>query len=296
MSKVIDRPAVAPDSLSTLQKQGFVILKDVMDPYLVETLSSTLNAHFSATPLSTGPFYGDHSRRFHGLLALSPLMDNLVRCDRVMRLVEAVLRPACDRIQLNLTQAIELIPGGMPQPPHRDQDMWPGPKNGVEYLVNVMWPLSPYRRENGATILWPGSHWRQDEIVIDPAEAIFAEMDPGSALMFLGSTLHAGGANRSETPRRGIVISYSLGWLKPYELPWLAYPPEIARTFPPELADLAGYRVHRPNLGTHDGRCPSLLLGGATFPSRGAIDALLPDQEALIEQYLAGDLGPIAGV
>jgi hypothetical protein len=92
------------------------------------------------------------------------------------------------------------------------------------------------------------------------------------------------------------VISYSLGWLKPYELPWLAYPPEIARTFPPELADLAGYRVHRPNLGTHDGRCPSLLLGPDTSAPKGAIDALLPDQEALIEQYLAGDLGPIAGV
>jgi hypothetical protein len=296
MSAVIDRPAAVSDALSTLQEQGFVILNNVLERDLIHTLSSTLAPSFGATPVSTGPFYGDHSRRFHGLLALSPLMDRLVRCDAVMGLVEAILRPACDRIQLNLTQAIELIPGGLPQPPHRDQDMWPGPKVGVEYLVNVMWPLSPYRRENGATIIWPGSNRRQDEIVIDPAEAIFAEMDPGSALVFLGSTLHAGGANRSAAPRRGIVISYSLGWLKPYELPWLAYPPEIARTFPPELADLAGYRVHRPNLGTHDGRCPSLLLGPDTSAPKGAIDALLPDQEALIEQYLAGDLGPIAGV
>lgn len=169
--------------------------------------------------------------------------------------------------------------------------MWPVHTSGVEYLVNVMWPFSPYTAENGATIIWPGSHRRQDEIVIDAAEGMGIEMEPGAALLFLGSTLHAGGANRTHRPRRGMIVSYSLGWLKPYELPWLAYPPEIAKSFAPELAALAGYRAHRPNLGTHEGRCPSHLLTGE--PSElGAVDALRPEQEELIALYRAGAILP----
>jgi ectoine hydroxylase-related dioxygenase (phytanoyl-CoA dioxygenase family) len=169
--------------------------------------------------------------------------------------------------------------------------MWPVHSPGAEYLVNVMWPFSPYTPENGATIIWPGSHRRQDEIVIDAAEGIGIEMEPGAALLFLGSTLHAGGANRTRRPRRGMIVSYSLGWLKPYELPWLAYPPEIAKSFAPELAALAGYRAHRPNLGTHEGRCPSYLLNDDPV-DLGAIDVLRPEQEELIALYRAGAIIP----
>src|SRR3546814_3848040 len=49
-------------------------------------------------------------------------------------------------------------------------------------------------------------------------------------------------------PRRGIVISYCLGWLKPFELQWLVYPQQVARLVSPELAELVGYAQHRPNL------------------------------------------------
>jgi hypothetical protein len=33
-----------------------------------------------------------------------------------------------------------------------------------------------------------------------------------------------------------MIVSYCLGWLKPYENQWLAYQPAIARAFDPELA------------------------------------------------------------
>src|SRR3546814_5715789 len=84
-------------------------------------------------------------------------MAQLVMHEQVLAMVEAALLPWCDRIALNLTQAIEVHPGALPQLPHRDQDMWAGPKGTLEYLVNVMWPLDPFTRENGGTRLWPGS-------------------------------------------------------------------------------------------------------------------------------------------
>ena len=110
-------------------------------------------------------------------------------------------------------------------------------------------------------------------------------MTPGAALVFLGSTLHGAGANLTAKERRGVVIGYALGWLKPYENQWLAYPPAIARQFPPELAALVGYRQHRPNLGNFDGQCPSVLLTDAADQPLGAIDALRPDQQALVDAY-----------
>src|SRR3546814_17327134 len=90
----------------------------------------------------------------------------------------------------------------------------------------------------------------------------------------------------SDLVRRGLVVGYSLGWLKPYENQWLAYPPAVARHFSSELAALVGYRQHRPNLGNYEGRCPSVLLGDDVDDAIGAIDALRPDQEAMISAFV----------
>ena len=210
----------------------------------------------------------------------------------VLGIAETILAPWCDRMQLNLTQAIALHPGALPQLPHRDQDMWRGAIGETEYLVNVMWPFTRYTRANGATIIWPGSHGRRALDPDTPLGEFAAELDPGSALLFLGSTLHGAGGNSSDEVRRGAIVSYCLGWLKPYENQWLAYPPEIARTFSPELAALAGYRQHRPNLGNYEGQCPSVLLKSDVPERFAATDALRPDQEELIADFVRNQEWP----
>jgi ectoine hydroxylase-related dioxygenase (phytanoyl-CoA dioxygenase family) len=204
-----------------------------------------------------------------------------------------MLLPWCDRIALNLTQAIEIHPGALPQAPHRDQDMWGGPKGSLEYLVNVMWPLAPFSRENGGTRLWPGSHCDPEVDGLEEADAIVPHLAPGDALVFLGSTLHGGGGNIAVARRRGIVVSYCLGWLKPFELQWLVYPPPIARHFSPDLAALVGYAQHRPNLGNVEGQCPSILLRGDVSDHLPAIDALRPDQAEAVEMFVRSQMGEI---
>jgi ectoine hydroxylase-related dioxygenase (phytanoyl-CoA dioxygenase family) len=169
--------------------------------------------------------------------------------------------------------------------------MWAGPKGTLEYLVNVMWPLEPFTLENGGTRIWPGSHVDPDLVDLDEAEAIVPRLSPGDALVFLGSTLHGGGGNTSLAPRRGIIVSYCLGWLKPFELQWLVYPPAIARGFSPELAALVGYAQHRPNLGNVEGQCPSILLRGDLPDCLPAVDALRPDQEDAVAAFVRGQLG-----
>src|SRR3546814_12706448 len=122
-----------------------------------------------------------------------------------------------------------------------------------------MWPIWPFRAENGATLVGPGSHnGGQGD---DGAEPVAIEANPGSAIIFLGSTLHGAGSNHSNAVRRRIIVSYCLGWLKPYEKQWLTYPPEVASAFAPELAALVGSQQPRPNLGHYAEHCPTIPPG-----------------------------------
>lgn len=278
--------AAGIEQAEILQRDGFVVLPSALPAEVMEPLAQDLDPHFVATPFCRGDFYGHRTKRFGALLNRSPLAARLVQHPTVLKITEAALLPWCDRIALNLTQGVEIHPGAPAQFPHRDQDMWGGGKGVQEYLVNVMWPLVPFTPENGATRLWRGSHRTAPDALLPEADAEAVPLMPGDALLFLGSTLHGGGANVSDAPRRGIIVSYCLGWLKPFELQWLVYPPCVARHFDRELAALVGYRIHRPNLGNVEGQCPSVLLGNHAMPHRAAVDALRPDQAAALADYV----------
>lgn len=271
-----------------LENEGFCVARNLVPAGLISQIGSQLDADFKATPFCQGGFYGERTKRFGRLLARSHDVAKLVMAPVILDLVGRVLGPWCDRIQLNVAQAIEIHPDALAQFPHRDQDMWPDASGSHEYLINVIWPLNAFTADNGATMIWPDSHGRaalQPELSRGP---VHATSEPGDAIIFLGSTLHAAGANRTLGTRRAIVIGYSLGWLKPYENPWLAYPPEVARSFAPDLAALAGYRQHRPNLGNFEGQCPSILLGDHVEERLPAIDALRPEQSAALADYVRG--------
>lgn len=284
----------AADWTEELLDRGYCIIPDLVSRSTIKALHADLQERFERTPFCQGDFYGHRTKRFGGVLKRSRHAQALVAHPMILEIVEGVLGPHCDRFQLNLSQALEIHPGQTAQFPHRDQDMWRAPPGHAEYLVNVMWAFTPYTADNGATVVWPGSHRRLDEAEIDPAEAIAAEMDPGSALLFLGSTLHGAGANRTNTARIGMIASYCLGWLKPYENQWLVYPPEVARTFTPDLAALVGYQQHRPNLGNYEGQCPSVLLRTDTPEYLAATDELRPDQVALLAEFVASRDGYVS--
>jgi len=285
MSALVDRHA------AMLARDGWCVFGQAIDPAVLAEIEADLDARFAATPLSEGAFYGARTKRFGSLLTRSRGVERLVMHPLLRDIVEQILLPWCERIALNLTQAIEIHHGALPQLPHRDQDMWQGPKGSLEYLVNVMWPLTAFTRENGGTRLWTGSHSDQDVPLLPEDDSIVPAVVPGDALLFLGSTLHGGGGNVSIAPRRGIIISYCLGWLKPFELQWLVYPPHVARHFSPELAALVGYAQHRPNLGNVEGQCPSILLRQDVPDHLPAIDALRPDQAEAAALFVRSQLG-----
>ncbi|MBY8821059.1 phytanoyl-CoA dioxygenase family protein [Sphingomonas colocasiae] len=275
----------AAAALHDLETSGYAVLRSAVPAAELSAIGDCFARRFASTPFCQGGFYGGKTKRFGRLLIRHPNVAALVEHPIIRTVMDAVLLPACDRLNLNLTQAIELHPGAPAQVPHRDQDLWPGAKGSFEYLVNVMWPLTPFTEANGGTCLWPGSH--RDVNITDAEPSIVPDLYMGDALIWLGSTLHGAGANRSEHSRVGVIVSYCLGWLKPFENQWLAYPPAIARHFSTELAALVGYSQHRPNLGNFEGQCPSIVLRDDLPEHIGAIDALSPEQSQALAAYMA---------
>lgn len=268
-----------------LLEHGYVIIRQAHESRTLRALDEDFAEPFSVTPFSTGNFFGDRTVRFGRALIRSNHAAELVLNALVLGVSERVLLSSCESVQLNLTQAIAVHPGAPAQVPHRDQDMWGGPKGEFEYKVNVIWPLTRFTAQNGATLVWSGSHVADDRHFLADKGVVAAEMEPGDALMFLGSTLHGQGANRTDEVRRALAVGYSLSWLKPYENQMLAYPPHIARHFPRELAELVGYRQVPPNLNNYEGQSPMRLLEDDIPEHFGAVDAFRPDQVAAIDYY-----------
>ena len=77
------------------------------------------------------------------------------------------------------------------------------------------------------------------------ADLVPAEMRAGSAVVYLGSAIHAGGANVTAAERRrGMHVSYCVGWLRTEENQYLSAPPDVVRAMPRQSQELLGYAAH----------------------------------------------------
>jgi ectoine hydroxylase-related dioxygenase (phytanoyl-CoA dioxygenase family) len=85
-------------------------------------------------------------------------------------------------------------------------------------------------------------------------------MVPGSAMFYLGSLWHGGGANRTGQPRLGVILEYVAAWLRPQENHCLAVPRGIVRDLPERLQELLGYNIYPPFVGYVDGSHPRRVL------------------------------------
>jgi len=272
--------------ISALKTDGYVIIPDLIKGGRLSALCEEIKGYFEKTPTSEGHFWGFKTKRMGRLFSKSAQTQHLATHPLILEIMNNILGPFCERIQINLTQAIQIGAGEHEQPLHRDDELFPFPKAGAEFMVNAMWAIDDFTEENGATVVWPGSHRSTNKRIAPAEETICSTMKSGSVLIWLGSTHHAGGANKTLQSRAGVTISYCLGWLRQAENQYLAYPPEVAKSFPALLQDLIGYKVHRPNLGWYEGQEPELLFKDRP-DTLAAKDLFTPELEALTKEILA---------
>jgi ectoine hydroxylase-related dioxygenase (phytanoyl-CoA dioxygenase family) len=210
-------------------------------------------------------------RNVTGLVTKSPtFVDAVLLHPLLLAAADAIVGPNCASYTLNLAHLMVREPGAPRQWIHRDQGVWSFlPKPHAEVELSVVVALCDFTEANGATAVVPGSHLWEPDRSPQEHEITYAEMPAGSAALYLGSTLHAGGANGTDQGRPGIHLSYVAGWLRPEENNTLATPPDVARSLPRRARQLVGYGIHDAlavgggHLGCVDLRDPSeMLIGG----------------------------------
>ncbi len=221
---------------------GAVVIDELAPPALVGRILGELEPYLAATEAGPDEFSGLQTRRTGALVARSPASRELIAHPLVLDAVGRVLAHATT-FQLHLTQMISIGPGEPAQPVHRDQwayDFFGFPA-GFEVQVSTMWAMSDFSDDNGATRVVVGSHRDADRMRFTEADTTGAAMRSGSVLLYLGSTYHGGGANRSDAARVGMNVDYNVGWLRQEENQYLAVPLEVARTLPEPMQRLIGY-------------------------------------------------------
>ena len=170
-----------------------------------------------------------------------------------MEVANAVLKPHCVNYRIGSCTAIEIHPGEADQVLHRDDDFYPIRIPNVEFQIAAMWALDDFTLENGATRTVPGSQDLRDVSSVGEDDIEQAVMTKGSVLFYLGSTIHGGGANKSDLPRSGLINTYSLGWLRQEENQYLTVPREVADSYPEPIRRWMGYQSCGESLGVYPG-------------------------------------------
>lgn len=233
---------------------GGVIVANQVPDELADAVLGELRPHFDAEGHKfQNDFNGYKTLRLSGVLALSRASAELIAHPRVIEVADAVLKRHCVSYRIGSSTGIEIHPGEGDQVLHRDDDFYPVRIKDVEFQIGAMWALEDFTLENGATRLVPGSQGERDISGVQESEIHQAAMPKGSVLFYLGTTIHGGGANRSDAPRCGLITTYSLGWLRQEENQYLAIPREIADSYPEHLRRLMGYQAHGEYLGVFPG-------------------------------------------
>jgi ectoine hydroxylase-related dioxygenase (phytanoyl-CoA dioxygenase family) len=254
MIQTFDKQADTESIVGALNSDGGVIVANQADHELIDQVVAELRPHFDEQGHRfSNDFNGYKTLRLSGVLGLSRASAELIGHSRVMEVADAVLKPHCANYRIGSCTAIEIFPGEANQILHRDDSFYPIRIPNVEFQISAMWALDDFTLENGATRTVPGSQDLRDEASVREADIEQAVMSKGSVLFYLGSTIHGGGANRSDLPRSGLINTYSLGWLRQEENQYLTIPREVADSYPEHIRRLMGYQSCGEYLGVYPG-------------------------------------------
>ena len=280
---VVMNDGIAHD-LERLDADGFVLIERLLSADEVAAMRAALRPHLTAELLGRNNFEGHRTERVYALVGKHPLFAALVEHPRILAICDALLEA---NYLLTASQAINILPGETPQPLHSDDTFYRIARPRRAVSVSTIVALDDFTLENGATQIIPGSHRWDDRFMEasfagvdfrtrDPAARVpedtplpreltaqlrDATMSAGSVIVFLGTLLHRGGANRSTAARLAVSNQYCEPWARQQENYTLAFPPERARHLSERVQQLLGYSIHPPFMGHVNGIHPRRLLG-----------------------------------
>ncbi len=289
----IPNTSTTAEIVEIMMRDGGVIVEDFLADDVLDTLRSDLGPILDHTPHSAeDDFLGKKTRRLSRLfsrsramaeVAANPLYHDAARailCSPVHVWLGADRTEMIPDLRIGMAQAIQIWPGETAQPLHRDDNvfLWRHPTHGREARVQIMIAITDFTPANGGTLVVPGSHLWDDERMPEIHEAVPTEMKAGSALIFLGSTYHAGGANQSDAPRTGLTMALDAAHLRQEENMYLTLSPEVVASYPEPMQKLLGWSAGRNFMGWIEAE--GQLRDPIELVSNGKALALAGDLEA----------------
>jgi len=251
------------DVIAVLERDGGVIIEDFLAPETLEGLRRDLLPILERQSAGRDGFAGFKTRRLSALFAHTRHCAEIATHPLYLKPAEHFLcRPrevwvgerrsslAAD-VRIGVTQAIQLGPGQGAQPLHRDDTvfLWRHPTNGREGRVQIICALSDFTAENGGTLVIPRSHLWDDERKPDMSETVPTVMKAGSALIFLGSTFHAGGANTTGEYRTAASLALDAANMRQEENMYLSLSSELVASYPEQIQRLLGWSAGTNHMG-----------------------------------------------
>jgi ectoine hydroxylase-related dioxygenase (phytanoyl-CoA dioxygenase family) len=259
MLTTIPRSASVDDALEVIDRDGGVIVEEFIHSDLRHALAADLMPRIDRVPTGRDGFAGRSTRRLSALFRHSRHMADVVTdplfLETARRIIDTPIvygvgeqaRQMRPGIRIGVTQLIQIGPGQPAQPLHRDDWalLWRHhPSDRREARVQIMIAMSRFTAANGGTLVVPGSHRWDDERLPDTSEAVPCEMEQGSALIFVGSTFHAGGANTTtDESRTGLTVAIDSANVRQEENMYLALPPEVVAGYPEQIQRLLGWQA-----------------------------------------------------
>jgi ectoine hydroxylase-related dioxygenase (phytanoyl-CoA dioxygenase family) len=246
--------------IAVIDRDGGVIVEDFLPPETIAELKADLLPRIAACSAGRDVFSGLKTRRMSALFAKTRRVADVIVHPLLLGAAEhfvnrpvvygsgehaSAVRPG---LRIGASQLIQIGPGEGAQPLHRDHwaMLWRYPDYGRQVRVQVMVAISDFTEENGATRVVPGSHHWSEERLADPSETVPAVMPSGAALLFLGSTHHGGGTNRTADQHRlGLTTGLDSAAVRQEENMYLALAPEVVQSYPEEIQRLLGWS-HTP--------------------------------------------------
>lgn len=246
--------AVSEADLAALQRDGYVILPDLLTPAelgeIRDAVAPLLDRH------GRNGFEGRMTQRVYSVLNKTRSCDRIADHPRVLALLDRLFLP---NYLLSMLQVINILPGERAQLLHTDDGFYPPPRPRAALGAATIWAIDDFTADNGATDIILGSHlWGQRTPAETEREPVV--MEAGSCVFFLSTLWHGGGANRSAAPRLAVTAQYCEPWLRPQEAFTLSTTRDTVRAVSEDIRRMLGYSIHPPFIGQVDGMHPKRLL------------------------------------
>lgn len=219
----LDAPfAVSPEQIAFFNENGYVKLKHVLSPELLEHYRKAINGRVAelsrdALPLDQRDTYGKAFLQIMNLWTESDTVREFVFGKRLARIAADLIGATGVRIYHD--QALYKEPGGGITPWHADQYYWPV---SSDKMVTAWIPLQETPREMGPLEFCAKSHQVQigrDLEISDESETKLNEVlntfttdnSPfalGDVSFHAGWTFHRAGANSTARPREVMTMIY----------------------------------------------------------------------------------------